>query len=196
MSNEMRAKLSAAHIGQKAWNAGRHLSEKHKENLRKSHIGLPSNRSGSKHLPESIVKMSIRKLGKKTTDETKRRMSAAQKEKWRSPDHAAKMIASWRLKPNKKEIKLSAILASMYPGEWKFVGDGKVIIAGKCPDFVNINGQKKIIELFGDYWHQGEDTKVREDLFTPFGFQTLVIWERELKHADSLADKIRRFHDQ
>lgn len=26
-------------------------------------------------------------------------------------------------------------------------------IGGLCPDFVNCNGKKVIIELFGDYWH-------------------------------------------
>ena len=69
---------------------------------------------------------------------------------------------------NKAEKYLELILENLYPGEWKFVGDGQVRISGKCPDFININGEKKIIELFGDYWHQGQDPQNRIDIFTPF----------------------------
>jgi len=43
-----------------------------------------------------------------------------------------------------------------FPNEWKYAGDGSLIIRGKCPDFVNVNGRKLIIEVFGDYWHSEE----------------------------------------
>ena len=36
--------------------------------------------------------------------------------------------------------------------EYDFVGDGKIMIGTKNPDFINIK-IKKIIEVFGDYWH-------------------------------------------
>lgn len=95
--------------------------------------------------------------------------------------------------PNKPETAVLSILDSLYPGEWKFVGDGQVIISGKNPDFINVNGQKKIIELFGDYWHRGKKAEDRAAIFSPFGYQTLVIWERELKNPDLLINKIRVF---
>jgi hypothetical protein len=63
---------------------------------------------------------------------------------------------SQQIHPNKPESIILSILEQLYPNEYRFVGDGKVVIAGKIPDFININGQKKIIELFGDYWHEGE----------------------------------------
>jgi very-short-patch-repair endonuclease len=89
--------------------------------------------------------------------------------------------------------KTEPILNSLCPGEWKYVGDGQLIINGRCPDFVNVNGQKKIIELFGDYWHKGENPKDRIKIFEPFGYQTLVIWERELKDLKLVSDKILSF---
>ena len=88
------------------------------------------------------------------------------------------------------------VLNGLYPGEWKYVGNGQVIIAGKCPDFVNVNGQKKIIELFGDYWHKGQNPQDRMDLFTPFGYDILVVWEKELKDFKSLRRKIFDFAEQ
>ncbi len=50
-----------------------------------------------------------------------------------------------------------------------------------CPDFFNINGQKKVIEMFGDYWHQGQNPQDKIDRYAKSGFDCLVIWERELK---------------
>jgi len=31
---------------------------------------------------------------------------------------------------------------------YKFVGNGEVLVGRKCPDFININGQKIAIEVF------------------------------------------------
>lgn len=84
-------------------------------------------------------------------------------------------------------------LDQLFPGDWKFVGDGQLIIAGKCPDFVNVNGQKKIIELFGDYWHKGQNPKARIAVFKPFGYKTLVVWEHELRNVGKLRRRLIRF---
>lgn len=98
--------------------------------------------------------------------------------------------------PNKQEMNILSMLDSLYPNEWKFVGDGQVIINGKCPDFININGQKKIIELFGNHWHQGQNPKDRVKVFKPFGYKTLVIWESELKDINKVTRRIQSFHKQ
>ncbi len=124
----------------------------------------------------------------------KRRESALRS--WKTDEFVRKQIkASNRCKINKAEKTLLGILDSFYPGEWKFVGDGTVIINGHCPDFINVNGQKKIIEHFGDYWHRGENSDDRGTIFAPFGYETLVIWERELKDMAAVESKIRLFHE-
>ena len=90
----------------------------------------------------------------------------------------------------------------MYACEWAYTGDGQVILAGLNPDFVNVNGQKKIIEVFGDYWHGKRATKPtqREDvrcaIFAKYGFRTLVIWEHELDDMVAVSNRIRVFHEQ
>ena len=81
----------------------------------------------------------------------------------------------------------------MYPNEWKYTGDFSFWINGKNPDFVNCNGQKKCIEVFGDYWHRNDNPQDRKDIFKEFGYDTLVIWERELKNYSELKFKIHRF---
>ncbi len=94
-----------------------------------------------------------------------------------------------KVQPNKTELELNILLQRLAPNQWKYVGDGEIIIGGKCPDFININGQKKIIELFGDYWHSEEIQKMsveqhvqeRINHFAQYGYQTLIIWEDDLR---------------
>jgi len=104
-----------------------------------------------------------------------------------------KMMSSNGKKLNKKEEKLFEIIEGLFPSKFFFVGDGKVIINGKVPDF--INGKKQIIELFGDYWHKGENTEDRISIFKELDYDCLVIWEHELKidNRDKLLNKITNF---
>lgn len=98
-------------------------------------------------------------------------------------------------KQNKSEKKLENLLSKILPNEYKYVGLGEVILAGKCPDFVNVNGQKKIIELYGDYWHKGETGEDRISLFKQYGYQTLIIWEHELENKELLENKVLQFNN-
>lgn len=130
----------------------------------------------------------------------------AQSEKMKGPNnpmsnpiHLRKAISNSAKKNgscsmNKQEERMGRLLESLFPCEWKFVGNGEVIIAGKCPDFININGQKKIIELYGDYWHKGDNPQDRIGLFSPYGYDTLVIWEKELKDIERVKFRINKFH--
>ena len=105
------------------------------------------------------------------------------------------MMANARnIKPNKPETLLIGLLDSLYPGEWKYTGDFSMTINGKCPDFVNCNGQKKIIEFNGSYWHQDDIPGKREAIFAEYGYETLIIWDKELKNMESVKSKIQDFH--
>ena len=75
----------------------------------------------------------------------------------------------------------------------RYVGDGSLIIGGKNPDFLNIDGKKQIIELYGSYWHKGENPENRVKHFRDYGFDCLVIWEHELKKKDAVLGKVKEF---
>lgn len=101
------------------------------------------------------------------------------------------------VKPNVSERKLAQLLQD-YSLPYKFVGDGTVILGTYSPDFLNINGKKKVIELFGDYWHS--EKKVRKwhegelgriMAYKALGFDCLVVWEHELKNPEVLISKIK-----
>lgn len=154
-----------------------------------------SGMKGKHHTEESKRKCSDSNYGLKRTESTKEKLSKISKERWDNPEwreQHIKRILSINI-PNKREIWLEKCLNELYPGEWKFVGNGQVIIAGKCPDFININGQKKIIEFWGDHWHQDENPQDRADIFKPFGYETMIIWESELKNMKEVKKRIHNF---
>jgi len=122
---------------------------------------------------------------------------------WKNEEFIANMRKSRALKPNGQEKELNKILQKLHPKEYKFVGDFAFWIDGKNPDFVSVGGQKKLIELFGTYWHSQEitgRTRVEEERrrkkhFAKFGWKTLIVWEQELKDVEALEKKIVGFHD-
>lgn len=203
MSSESLEKLRALHLGQPSPMAGKHHSEESRRKMSESHKGIPLSeehvnnrtksrtRNGYRHSAETLRKIGMGNKGKIVSEEARRKNSESCKRVWQNPEHAKKCLVF--NSPNKQEIKLMNILNSMYPGEWKFVGDGQVIIDGKCPDFINVNGQKKIIELYGERWHEEHEVQERINIFKPFGYETLIIWVKELQNAKKIKPLLESF---
>ena len=127
------------------------------------------------------------------SQEFKNKKSLDMKKNYQNNLWASMMSRSCNIKPNKLEIYLLNILEKLYPSEWKYTGDFSFWINGKNPDFINVNGKKKIIEFFGDYWHRDENPQDRIDIFKTFGYDTLVIWEHELNDLTNLKFRINKF---
>lgn len=116
----------------------------------------------------------------------------------RDPAKDTKRVTSWfktrQFKPNRiEEYLINLINLAGLP--YKFVGDGQLIILNKCPDFVNVNGQKKIIEIAGNYWHTPEKMQVKEKVYSEFGYKTLVLWESDIRQMteNQIIEKIKQF---
>ena len=79
--------------------------------------------------------------------------------------------------------------------DFKYVGDGKLMVEKFNPDFINVK-QKKIIEVFGDYWHNRPIQKKKDwfrfKIFKRNGYKTLVVWEYELKKLTKTPEKLKR----
>lgn len=75
---------------------------------------------------------------------------------WNDPEWKAQQIQKYLtasfIRPTGPERKLIRIIKK-YKLPYKYTGDGSFIIGGLNPDFVNINGEKIAIDVFGDYWH-------------------------------------------
>lgn len=90
-------------------------------------------------------------------------------------------------KPNKVE-KMFIELINKYKLPYKYVGDGNFWVRNANPDFINVNGKKEVVEIFGDFWHNPKLNKYcnhdhtekgRKLIFKKYGFDCIVIWERE-----------------
>jgi len=132
--------------------------------------------------------------------------SRSVKKLWQDPEYRESQLKAifkgMKLKPNKPEKQLNKFLQKLFSNQWKYVGDGEVSFGGFNPDFININGQKKIIELFGDWWHGEEKTgrtkkeeeQKRINLFARYGYQTLIVWQHELEDTKQLLYKLKEFN--
>lgn len=95
-------------------------------------------------------------------------------------EYLTMMAEAQARKPTRLELRVMAVIEE-YNLPFRYVGDGQVWIAGKCPDFINTNNEKQLIEVLGDYWHTEEEVAERVEHFARFGFETILIWEREIK---------------
>jgi hypothetical protein len=146
---------------------------------------------------ENARKVGYLNRGRIRSAETRKKYSERSKSKWLDKDYARRCIQGLSLRPNELELRLQKLLDRLVPHEYKYTGDGSRIIAGKLPDFVNINGQRKIIELFGRNWHDPEEVPQRMACFKPYGWNCLVIWDDEFKDMETLKAKVVNFtsHD-
>jgi len=120
--------------------------------------------------------------------EFRKKQSEISKMLWQDPEYREKCIrsrvAKAELKPNRLEKAFCDLLLNYFLGEWRYVGDGKVFIAGFVPDFIH-REEDWIIELNGNYWHSfpeaKEKDKRKKEIYKRCGYKVLEIWESEFK---------------
>lgn len=106
------------------------------------------------------------------------------------------------VRPTKPELEMEHILNNHFP-EFEYNGDGRlgVTLGRQTPDFVNINGRKDLIEVFGDYYHspkvlgdrwQGSELG-KIAIYNSLGWRCLIIWEHELQDEQKVINKISQF---
>lgn len=132
--------------------------------------------------------------------ERKTKLQKRMKLQWQDKEFREKAIKATfkanNITPNKPEILLIKLLNKILPNQYTFVGSGDLIINGFVPDFVN-KDNNKIIELFGNYWHNLPDYKKRDKrrriAYKKYGYNTLIIWEHELKDLEKVEARILKF---
>lgn len=136
------------------------------------------------------------------------KMSIIKKEQLKDPKYrqrnAEARFAACQLSPNKLEKRIISII-NLGELPFEFVGDGKVVLYGTVPDFIQCNGKKQIIEVFGDYWHRkgskGSGVRSeagRKSLYSKLGYTTLILWEHDIRKMTDgeIYDTIKRFSDE
>lgn len=95
--------------------------------------------------------------------------------------------------PSSLEAKFQAIV-DKYQLPYKFVGNGKFFIERKNPDFININGEKKAVEVYARIHKEklrnlsiGKWKKERQEVFAKYGWEIIFFDEVELNEENVLA---------
>lgn len=199
-SDETRQKMSESAYNRKPWvprqcecgcgqwvNKYRRFISGH--NTRVKQIGFTWNNEHRKNHAAAMK-------GRVFSDAGKEKIREIRQRDFNNPEYASKVWKKIRqtqgIRPNKDESRLLQILNEIYPSEWKYTGDLSVRVGRKNPDFMHVK-EDLIVELFGEYWHRGQDPKDREEYFMPFGYRTLVIWNKELDDLESTKEKIIDF---
>lgn len=202
-TEEHKDKISAALTGRKAspehkeHNRLSHIGQKHTEEWKITHSRQLKGRPLSQSHKDAISRSTRgkHKVLPPFTEQHRKRIGEANHRRWQIPGFAEIVLPKIRgaIRPNKVEQLLTSLLDEYFPKEWRYVGNGKLIIEKKNPDFINCNGQKAVIELFGDYWHGRDEEREKIEFYRAYGFDCLVIWQSELNAPEAVVNKIRRF---
>jgi very-short-patch-repair endonuclease len=186
-TDKEKAKYSLGH-------KGKPLSLSHREGLAKKMGSQEVRKKLSKaHKGKKWSKLQRKKIMEAfSKEEFRRKNSIRGKAHWQNPEFVKKQMRARGVRPNRLEVDFLSFCRCRGWVDVKYVGDGELVIGGKCPDFCD--GKNNLIELFGDYWHRGQNTKDRIRHFSKFGYRCLVIWEKEFRQDQNrVAVKIAAF---
>lgn len=120
--------------------------------------------------------------------------SAHMKKLWRDPIFVRKMMILFNARPNSMEKEIEKALQTHMPNRWAYNGNFEcgISIGSLIPDFVTINGEKTVIELFGEPWHDPDKTFLesipwnrqefgRKAIYSQYGYKCIIIWYEDLK---------------
>lgn len=165
---------------------GKHHSEETKAKLRQKAIERWK-------CPEFRAKMRV------ASKDKPQKISNIQKKNWQKPEYRAKVLPAClkSRRPTDLEARLITLI-EQYGLPYKYTGDGSFIIGRLNPDFVNVNGDKIAIEVFGGHWHQNKTDPLRTEegrraILKEYGWQLIVIWGDELKSLpeDAIVERIK-----
>lgn len=163
--------------------------------------------------PEMKERHRLAQLGHIVSEETRRKLSIANhfpemmdrnrelsKARWQDPDFVDRWREAQNTRPNKAELLLQTILDNYFPNTYEYVGDFQVNIGGRFPDFINKDGKKEVLELFGNHWHNPDkfpNKPTQEETiahYKYYGHVCIIIWDEELDSPDRLVEHIRSGH--
>jgi len=155
----------------------------YKERQRISHLGI-------KHSEETKKKLSLIMKGRECPwskgiprpDEVRAKVSSSLKHRYEDKEFKEKAIKAimrnraYLPAPDEKRI---IALCEKYKLPFKYVGDGKIVIEGKIPDFIHTKNKKLLIEIYKGPVRSYEQKRI--DIFSPLGFKILFLYKKYLQ---------------
>jgi hypothetical protein len=170
----------------------------------KNRAAASSRSVGRVHTEGELVKMSRAATGRVVTEETRKNLSKALTGRiftfehrsnlseaalklWNDPIYAEKQqtlmhqgMKALPWNPSLPEILLGVLLEENFSDTWIYNGTGGLVLGRYIPDFIRKDGEKQLIEVFGEYWHPEEDEVKRKEHYRGYGYSCLVIWESDI----------------
>lgn len=118
--------------------------------------------------------------GRKLTDIHKNKIREASIRLFKNKEYREKrlseMLNSLIKRPTSYEKKIISVIKK-YNLPYKYVGNGEFWIGSPSqnPDFVNINGEKKLIEVGNVYHHQGDYVEKRKKNYLKYGWKSFFL---------------------
>lgn len=132
-------------------------------------------------------------FGKHHTKDTKDKIAEIRRKQWQSEDYIKNWMNGKNRYPNNLEQLVYDILEKLQPNTWAYNGNFEegVMLGGLIPDFVNVNGEKTVIEVFGTYWHSDEvigdkwkrSEYGRKAVYAQLGYRSIILWEDRIKEG-------------
>lgn len=112
----------------------------------------------------------------------------------RTPDAIKKALKRRILSSLEDKFQL---IIDKYQLPYKFVGNGEFLIGRKNPDFININGEKKAVEVYARMHKEklrnvsiSEWKKQRQEIFAQYGWKIIFFDEVELNDEKSVVNTL------
>lgn len=138
---------------------------------------------------------------RKTSLAAKLRAARPDEKVWRSarmfrcnadPQYRARMAAALNLaikndgiRPTRPELQMYTLLERVSPGKWTYTGDWTFLLGRRNPDFTRTDGMQQVVEVYGDYWHHGQNPNDLISEYSKLGWSCIVIWQHELRDDPS-----------
>lgn len=176
-------------------NKGKHRSLEERKKMSEDRKGEKGSFYGKTHSVETRKKISKMRKGKRNSPATEfkkgepRTIEIQKKATKKALSHLSE-------RPTKPE-QIFLDICKKYNLPFKYVGDGKFWIENINPDFVDCNGRKIAVEIFGGYWHSPiYNSKIsydrtydgRKKILKKYGWSCIIFWDDELMNDD--AEKI------
>jgi len=168
------------------------MSESQKRNPTRYWLGKkhPHTEEVKRKISEAL-KGNKNSLGKHYSKAARKNMSDARKKQWQNDKYRKRILGHRAMSGLEKRV-LKIINKHKLP--YRFVGNGDFSLEGKCPDFINTNGEKKAIEVF---WNRHKEQfrnggvngwkKDRLKIFEKYGWQVIFIEGTKLNEQKVLS---------
>lgn len=168
------------------WNAGGSISRKHKMAISRANKGNVSPMKGKTFNKKVREKMSKAHIGKKQSREHVKKRTESIWGKENREKQVKAILKGLMKRPTSLEKRMIQIIEN-HKLPYKYVGDGSFLIGYKNPDFINTNGEKKLIEVGNIFHHQGNYIKDRGNHFAKYGWESYIFITNDLNEDEIIS---------